>query len=184
MNNNGNLKLKKSIKNFINRVLLTTIIFLIGLILCKKDIEIKEFINKHIYTDSLKFTEVKKLYTKYFGKYMNIKEETESVFTEKISYKNDSIYKDGVKLTVDENYLVPVITSGIVIFIGEKEDYGKTIIVEGIDGVNIWYCNIDFKDIKMYDYIEKGSLIGEAKDNKIYLLFEKDGKFLNYKEYI
>lgn len=184
MNNNQKLKLKKSVKSFISRVLLTAIIFLSGLILCKKDVTVKEFINKHIYTDSLKFTEVKKLYTKYFGKYMNIKEETESVFTEKISYKSDSIYKDGVKLTVDNNYLVPTITSGIVIFMGEKEDYGKTLIIEGIDGINIWYCNIDYKDIKMYDYIEKGSLIGEAKGKEIYLLFEKDGKFLNYKEYI
>ena len=32
--------------------------------------------------------------------------------------------------------------------------------------------------------IEKGKLIGEVKDNKLYLVFSKDGKYLNYKDYI
>ena len=36
----------------------------------------------------------------------------------------------------------------------------------------------------MYDYLEKGSYIGEANGDTIYLLFQKDGKFLDYKEYI
>lgn len=40
------------------------------------------------------------------------------------------------------------------------------------------------KNIKMYDYVKKGDLIGEAKDKKIYLLFEEKGKFLDYKKYI
>ena len=38
--------------------------------------------------------------------------------------------------------------------------------------------------MKLYDYIEKGSLIGEAKDEKIYLVFSKEGKYLDYKKYI
>ena len=36
----------------------------------------------------------------------------------------------------------------------------------------------------MYDYVNKGDFLGEVKDNILYLVFEKDGVFLNYKEYI
>ena len=36
----------------------------------------------------------------------------------------------------------------------------------------------------MYDYVKKGDLVGEVKGNTMYLLFEKNGKFLDYKKYI
>ena len=36
----------------------------------------------------------------------------------------------------------------------------------------------------MYDYIEKGSLIGESLDNTIYLAFQKEGNFVSYKDYL
>ena len=36
----------------------------------------------------------------------------------------------------------------------------------------------------LYDYIEKGKLIGEVKGKKLYMVFSKDGKYLNYKDYI
>ena len=36
----------------------------------------------------------------------------------------------------------------------------------------------------MYDYLKKGSIIGEALDDKLVLVFTKDGKNLDYKKYI
>ena len=39
-------------------------------------------------------------------------------------------------------------------------------------------------NLKLYDYIEKGELLGEAKDGKVYLVFSKEGKYLDYKNYI
>ena len=36
----------------------------------------------------------------------------------------------------------------------------------------------------LYDYIEKGKLLGEVKGKKLYMVFSKDGKYLNYKDYI
>ena len=39
-------------------------------------------------------------------------------------------------------------------------------------------------DIKIYDYVQKGTLLGEVVDNKLYLVFQKEGKYLNYKDYI
>ena len=51
--------------------------------------------------------------------------------------------------------MVPVIESGVVVFIGEKEGYGNTIIVEQVNGVDVYYSNINPSNIKLYDYIEK-----------------------------
>ena len=106
------------------------------------------------------------------------------MFDEKLTYEKANIYKDGVELKVDNNYLVPTIESGIVVFIGNKDGYGNTVIIEQINGVDVWYSNINAKDIKLYDYIEKGKLLGEVVDQKLYMVFQKDGKILDYKEYI
>ena len=72
----------------------------------------------------------------------------------------------------------------IVVFIGEKEHYGNTIIVQQIDGIDTWYGNVYIGDIKIYDYVQKGNLLGEVLDDKLYLVFQKEGKYLNYKDYI
>lgn len=179
------IRLKKGIRNFINKLLVTTIVILLGLIITNKDAESKELINKFVYTDTFNFIKIKDVYNKYFGKYIGVDTNNdEKVFNEKISYNEINKYKDGVKLNVSNNYLVPTIEAGIVIFIGEKEGLGQTIIVEQIDGVNTWYSNINIKDVKIYDYVKKGALIGETIDNKLYLTFEKEGKFLDYKKFI
>ena len=36
----------------------------------------------------------------------------------------------------------------------------------------------------MYDYVSKGSFIGEVNGDNLYLVFQKDGKFLDYKKYV
>ena len=62
-------------------------------------------------------------------------------------------YYDGYKLIVNNKYLVPIIESGIVVFIGDIDNYGYTIIIEGIDGVDIWYANVENTSLKVYDYV-------------------------------
>ena len=183
-NKSNKLVLKKRVRSLINRVLISAIVFLIGLITIKAHPNFAKKINKHLYEESINFSGFKKVYNKIFGKYLGEKEEVKEVFTEKLSYKKESVYKDGVKLEVSDGYLIPAIEGGIVVYIGEKEGYGNTVIVEQIDGISTWYSNVDPKNIKLYDYIKKGDLIGEAKNKKLYLLFEKKGKFLDYKKYI
>ena len=97
---------------------------------------------------------------------------------------NKSIYYDGVQLEVSPSYLVPALEDGLVVFIGEKENYGDVIIIQGINGVDIWYGNMANTSIKLYDYVEKGTLLGEVKENSLYLVYSKDDKFLNYEEYL
>ena len=181
------LVLKKGIRSFINRWLIVIIIFLSCLILIKSNNSFKNNLIKYVYEDSFKFTKLKAIYEKYFGKILSIDKvapKEEAVFNEKLEYSKANVYNDGAVLTVSDNYMVPTLESGIVVFIGEKEGYGSTVIIEQVDGIDVWYSNIKANNIKMYDYIEKGSLIGEVKGKKLYMVFQKDGAFLDYKKYI
>lgn len=181
------LVLKKNIRQFLIRCMLTVIIVLITLIAIKTNNDIKKIITKNVYETNFKFGKAKELYQKHFGNILPIEKvvkEEKPVFNEKLTYKKENSYKDGVALTVDNNYMIPTLESGVIVFIGEKEEYGKTIIIEQINGIEVFYANIEPINLKLYDYIEKGSLLGEAKNNKLYLVFSKDGKYLNYKDYI
>ena len=173
-------KTKNKLISFINKTLICAVILLSSLIIMKKDPSIKEYINKKIFNEHLNFAYFKNLYTKYIGDVLpSSKDKTVSVFNEKINYQNKTKYLDGYLLEVDTNYLVPVIETGIVVYIGEKEGYGNVLIVEQVDGNNIWYGNILNYSVKLYDYVTKGDFLGEVKDNNLYLVLEKDGEYLD-----
>ena len=53
-----------------------------------------------------------------------------------------------------------------------------------MDGIDIWYGNINQSSVKLYDYVEKGNLLGETIDDKLYLVYQKNNKFLNYSDYL
>jgi stage IV sporulation protein FA len=167
------------------RSLIVVVILLFVAIIFKNESILKDKISGFYVKEDISFTKIKKIYDKYLGGILFIRNEsnTTQVFDEKLDFNSSSIYYDGVKLSVSENYLVPSIDEGMVVFVGDKENYGKTIIIENLDGIYFWYGNINNTSIKLYDYIEKGSLIGEVND-EFYMVFSKDGKYLNYEEYI
>ena len=172
----------------LNKLLITILITLITLITLKSNDKLKTLFYENVFTKNFKFATINKLFKDKFGSpipFSDIieKNETTKVFNEKLEYREKSKYLDGVKLSVSKNYLVPTLESGMVVFIGEKENYGNTVIISGVDGIDIWYCNINASSLKLYDYIEKGSFVGEAKDTNIYLIYKKDGKVLNYEDY-
>ena len=59
----------------------------------------------------------------------------------------------------------------------------NTVIIQRIDGVDEWYGNVENVNVKLYDYVKKGSLLGEANNN-LYLVYKKDGNTLNYEDYL
>lgn len=181
------LVLKPKIKIAFSKLLITIIIFLIGLICIKKDISLKNIIKENIYEKSIKFSNNQKIYDKYFDSYLSIERNSkkeEAVFNEKINYTASENYENGVKLTVEDNYLVPVIESGVIIYIGEKEKLGNTIVIEQVDGIETVYSNVSSANYKLYDYVEKGDLIGEVLSEKLILQFLKNGEYLDYQTLI
>ena len=170
------LVLRKEIKKIIRKALYTAIIFFLGMILIKQNPSYKDKINKIIYKDNPNYIKLKKTYDKFFsGK----KEETKSVFTEQIEYQNKEDIKDGVELTVSNNYLVPILESGIIIYLENNK-----VIISQVNGINVEYNNVKVNNYKLYDYIEKGKPLGETIENKLILKFEKEGEYLDYKKYL
>lgn len=170
---------------FFIKLLISIVITLVILILIKSSSGFKNNFYKHVYSNNISFTKLKKVYNKYIGNsdiFDNVVK-TETVFNEELTYNSKEKYIDGVKLSIDSNYLVPINESGIVVFIGEKEGYGNTIIIQRIDGIDEWYGNIENVNVKLYDYVSEGELLGEANNN-LYLVYKKDGNVLNYEEYL
>lgn len=181
-------KNRSSLYGFISKLLITIILTLITLILLKSNNKLKTFFYNKVYDNNISFATINKWYENHFGSSIPFKElvekDTKAVFNNKLEYSKKEKYLDGVKLSVDKNYLVPILESGMVVYIGKKEGYGNTVIVQQINGVDVWYGNIDNPNVKLYDYVEKGKLLGDVKNNNLYLVFKKDGKVLSYEKNI
>lgn len=170
----------------VNRTLVFVIFVLVCLIFLKGNSHFRSSIYKGIFKDNLKFAKINDIYEKYFGSALPLKgsDSLSMVSSSKIQYESIQKYKDGVSLKVSQNYAVSCLETGIVIFSGEKEGYGNTIIIQGADETEFWYSNLNGLKVQMYDYIKKGEIVGEALDSKLVLVFKKDGKVLNYKKFI
>ena len=179
--------IRSFIKKGLIKCLICVVLFLGGAIYCKHNSSFKDWILDNVYTKNLSFASINNFYNKYLGGIMpfdNIVQDTTPVFNEELVYKEKSKYLDGVKLTVDYEYLVPVLDTGIVVYIGEKEGYGNVIIIQNMQGIDTWYGNIESSSVALYDYIEKGDLLGKVKDNTLYLVYSENNEILNYEDYI
>lgn len=193
-NKSKHSKIKLSKTKFIKPMIykfLITMVFVLGvLVITKTSDKYKAIIKQNVYDKNFSFAVVNDLYTKYLGSALPFKdlkifkEEVKTTFNENLIYTEANKYLDGVKLTVDDKYLVPIQESGMVVFQGEKEGYGNIVIIQQTNGIDLWYGNLENINVKLYDYVEKGKLLGETKDDKLYLVYQKDGKYLDYKEYI
>ena len=181
-------KNRSSLYGFISKLLITIILTLITLILLKSNNKLKTFFYNKVYDNNISFATINKWYENHFGSSIPFKElvekDTKAVFNNKLEYSKKEKYLDGVKISVDKNYLVPILESGMVVYIGKKEGYGNTVIVQQVNGVDVWYGNINNPNVKLYDYVEKGKLLGDVKNNNLYLVFKKDGKVLSYEKNI
>ncbi len=179
---------RTSYTKWISKLAITIILTLVTLITLKSNSKFKATFYQYVYDSHFSFASINAAYQKYFGSPLPFQElwknPTVSVFDEKLIFTEQHKYKDGVALTVENSYLVPVLESGMVVFIGEKEGYGNTVIIQQMDGIDVWYSNLNAVNLKLYDYVAKGSLLGEVKGNQLYLVYKKNGTVLNYEEHI
>ena len=176
---------KKYIKGLISRCMICIIIFLIISIVCNFSDKNLLWFKNNIYNKNINFNYFNKIYNKYIDKYMPF-----NIYKEKLVMSNELIYKskkdflNGVKLEVGNNYNFHSLCGGIVVYIGNKDKLGNTIIIQGNDGIDYWYSNLDNLSVNLYDYIEKDILLGVSKNEYVYLTFVKDGEYINYEEFI
>lgn len=185
--NNKRNNIKNKYMRYLYKFLILVVLTLFVMIMLKSNDKFKKKFYEYVYEKNFSFAKLNSLYQEKFGSqipFLDIaKNNNKQVFNESLEYRDKSDYKDGVKLVVSSNYMVPILESGLVVFIGEKEGYGNTVIIQQIDGIDVWYGNISNTSIKLYDYVEKGNLLGECS-NELYLVFKKDGNRLDYENRI
>ena len=173
------------IKRGLYKIVVVTIFMIFGTLVVKKNTNIKNMIYDNVYVNYLNFSSIKNIYNNYLGNvipFQNIIQD-KPVFNEKIKYTNKSVYNNGVRLELSNN-IVPIIDSGIVIFIGNKDGFNKTVIIETSDGVEEWYGNLDNINVNLYDYVSKNDILGDAEKSILYLEFKKDNKALDYNKFL
>ena len=177
---------KKIIFSYVIKALLVISLFLISLIYIRGSSTNKTNFKNFVYTNSLSFAKIYNVYNKYLGDvipFKNTKEkEVSMVSDEKITYTNITKNGNGYLLEVSNNYTVFSLKSGIVIE-SKKEDNKTLIKVQDKQGLEITYKLLDDVNVKLYDYVKKGEIIGRA-DKKLYIEFKKDDKYLSYEEYL
>ncbi len=182
------MRLLNNIYKFFIKLLICSAIFLILAIIGKYNIEYRNKIHYYIYEDTLNFGYLTNFINKYFGGISffkdSVNEKTEQVFDEKIVYNSISDYRNGAKLDVSYNYLVPSMYSGVVSYIGSIDEYGSVYVIKREDDIDVLYGNICNSTLKTYDKIDKGNYIGESCSNYIYLVFKKNEEILDYSDYL
>jgi len=175
----------KKISRIFTKVLLSIILVLACTIYIKLSPENLEVFKSSVFESNLTFTKINNWYSRVFGSILPSFREPDS---EMVSAHLDNPlkredYLDGYKLFVSPNTPVKTIASGLLVYLGEKENYGNVAIIQGVDGVDIWYGNIVDTDLKMYDYVEQNTILGNTKEDFYYLAFASNGTFLTYDEY-
>ncbi len=164
-NKDGSSK-KHIIKSMLSKLFTIVIFVLIVMIISNFSPKFRTFVNDKVLNSTYDFSFVNKFTNKITDIFKN-KEYTPVVKTEEKYEK----YLDGVKYTHSGDILLKA--SGIVTFIGNKEGYGNTVIVQQSNGYYAWYGNIT-ETVKIYDYIEKDSVVGSSEKEYYYVLLKDD----------
>jgi stage IV sporulation protein FA len=129
-------------------------------------------------SEDFQFAAVSEWYEETFGKQLallpssdkEVEEESENVSTEvqyalpasgKISEEFDD---NGQRITIEVGQDAPVeaMNGGLVLFVGEKDGFGKTVVIQHSDKSETWYGNLNDVNVSLYEYIKKGTQIGKA----------------------
>lgn len=179
--------LRKFLFTVFIKTLIVVVMFLGSLIYIRQSDENKDNFKKFVYNNSLSFAKIYNLYNKYLGDvipFKNIyKDNTMVVSNEKMTYSDISKENNGFILDVSSEYAFSALRSGIVVEKKKNDTYGNMIKIQDKEGLNITYAMASEINVELYDYVEKGELLGKA-NKKLYLIFEKDGKYLSYEKYL
>ncbi len=90
-----------------------------------------------------------------------------------------------IMIETEKDANIPAMDEGFIRFIGEKEGFGKTVIIKHGDNSETWYGNLSNISVSLYEYIEKGKNVGKvtngAEDDKgaFYFALKKGDDFVD-----
>lgn len=168
--------IKEYLSNLFTRTIISLLLFLLCSILLKNK---NTFITTYnvLFKSNIDFSYIKSKTNYLIGKYITNKEEY--VSSEKLIYKDIIEVDNSYLLTVDYNYLILNLCSGVVI------NKNKTEITIECDDTNIiTYQNIENINPNLYSYINKNIILGNTIGNELILTIRNGNKFLSYENYI
>lgn len=166
----NNINKKEILKKLLGKLYTIVIFTMFVIILSNTNESFKKFLIDDVLNNTMDFSKVNNALDNVTNVFKE--DETKIVFNEE---KEQEEYKDGYKYYINKNEEVKLKDSGIITYIGEKEGYGNTIIVQQSNGYYAWYGNIN-EEVKLYDYIEAGESIGKSKEDYYYYVLLKDDK--------
>lgn len=174
------MKEKKYINSLLLRTIFSIIIFLILFLLLNNDSLYKK-VSSIVFDNSIDFTYIRSKTNKILGRITN---KENFVVSEKLEYKSVERVNNSYKFITDNNYVINSLENGVVTFIGDIDDLGISVIIRSDDGFDYTFSNIENINVKMYDYIEKNTIIGSTLGNYFYLTISKDNEYYNYEDFI
>ncbi|MFI3260436.1 MAG: M23 family metallopeptidase [bacterium] len=163
---------------------LISIIFLFScLIYIKIDEDNKVFFKETFFVSSLSFTSINNFYEKNFGSIAPSIKTEEFVFSGTINYTKIEEFENYETLYLSGSNIITTLCGGVVVFIGEKEETGYTVIVQGNDGYDIWYGNVENVSLSIYDYVDTGEIIGEVSNMKLNMYIYSGKERILYEDY-
>jgi stage IV sporulation protein FA len=90
-----------------------------------------------------------------------------------------------VVIETEKDAAVEAVEEGWVRFVGEKEGFGKTVVIQHADKSESWYGNLSEFSVGLYDFIEKGKKVGTVTNKdagekgSFYFAIKKDENFID-----
>lgn len=176
--NKKDSKANNIFKKILSKLFTIVMFTMIVITLSNMSPKFKSFIVDKVLNSTIDFSFVNKLSNKVTNVFKT-SNNTLPVVKEENNRKER--YKDGIKYIVNKGASVNIKDSGIVTYIGNKDGYNNTVVIQQSNGYYAWYGNIK-EEVKLYDYIESGSKIGETLTNEYYYILLKDNKPVNLNE--
>ena len=164
---------------WLSKLLISIIIVLVCLILCNFSYKFEDKFKNDVLENNMRFDVFNRVYSKFIN---NIDEDVMvSNVLGDVEYEEvDGHYKFNYGI----DSMVEVLKPGIIVFNGVQDSLGNTGMVQGNDGVDIWYSGVTLKEYGLYDYVSVGDILGLSNDEYVIISVYDDGKLLDYEEYI
>jgi stage IV sporulation protein FA len=167
---------------FMMKIFAAAILFLMVGILFKNQspqfVETRQFVTG-VFEKDFQFATVAKWYEDKFGMPLSLLPSSEDVLNDEKSvteakgmgyaipasghvltpFKTDG---RGLMIETGEKSEVKVVKDGMVIFVGNRDDIGKTVIIDHPGGGQTWYGMLESVEVEYYDYVKTGTIVGIA----------------------
>ncbi|XTP56909.1 M23 family metallopeptidase [Niallia sp. Krafla_26] len=170
-------------ETFIFKILSSAVLFLVIAIMFRNSTATldpaRDFVTKAM-NEEFQFAAVSDWYEGTFGKPLALFPEKTEEPTQTVDGEDSKTHyalpasgkiledfgENGQRITIEtgKGAEVEAMIGGLVIEVGEKEGFGQTVVIQHPDKTKSWYGNLSAVDVTLYQYIEKGTVVGKATD--------------------